>query len=186
MARSGLNFFFSSELSYSSASPQVTASRVFHVHPSDRQKSLAKPVFIGENIHVCLSQDSPHHPRKIRTHWPVKQGSGKLECFRASDAPLGHLAIFGLVGSVGESPITWWRSSHSERRDASWRSSVRWRSDSSLKRRASLSASPSLCGVRFGFFGAGFVLGACYPRVNAAWRSVLSHGPAAGRRHSRL
>src|SRR5215831_1493370 len=72
-AQIGLYFFFSSELSYSPASPQVTASRVFHVHSSDRQKPLAKPVFIGENIGVCLSQDSPHHPRKRSTDWPVKR-----------------------------------------------------------------------------------------------------------------
>src|SRR6516162_9786761 len=69
----GLYFFFSSELSYSPASPQVTASRVFHVHSSDRQKPLARPVFIGENIGVCLSQDSPQHPRKRSTDWPVKR-----------------------------------------------------------------------------------------------------------------
>src|SRR5215510_9378429 len=73
LAQIGLYFFFSSELSYSPASPQVTASRVFHVHSSDRQKPLAKPVFIGENIGVCLSQDSPHHPRKRSTDWPVKR-----------------------------------------------------------------------------------------------------------------
>src|SRR5215471_19996847 len=72
-AQIGLYFFFSSELSYSPAFPQVTASRVFHVHSSDRQKPLAKPVFIGENIGVCLSQDSPHHPRKRSTDWPVKR-----------------------------------------------------------------------------------------------------------------
>src|SRR5262245_51680675 len=72
-AQIGLYFFFSSELSYSPASPQVTASRVFHVHSSDRQKPLAKPVFIGENIGVCLSQDSPQHPRKRSTDWPVKR-----------------------------------------------------------------------------------------------------------------
>ena len=69
----GLYFFFSSELSYSPASPQVTASRVFHVHSSDRQKPLAKPIFIGENIGVCLSQDPPNHPRKRSTDWPVKR-----------------------------------------------------------------------------------------------------------------
>src|SRR5215470_16908930 len=72
-AQIGLHFFFSSELSYSPVSPQVTASRVFHVHSSDRQKPLAKPVFIGENIGVCLSQDSPHHLRKRITDWPVKR-----------------------------------------------------------------------------------------------------------------
>src|SRR5262249_8723078 len=73
LAQIRLYFFFSSELSYSPASPQVTASRVFHVHSSDRQKPLAKPVFIGENIGVCLSQDSPHHPRNRSTDWPVKR-----------------------------------------------------------------------------------------------------------------
>src|SRR5262249_53592442 len=80
-AQIGLYFFFSSELSYSPASPQVTASRVFHVHSSDRQKPLAKPVFIGENIGVCLSQDSPHHLRKRSTDWPVKRRYRKLTIY---------------------------------------------------------------------------------------------------------
>src|SRR5215471_17024904 len=79
-AQIGLYFFFSSELSYSPESPQVTASRVFHVHSPDRQKPLAKPVFIGENIGVCLSQDPPNHPRKRSTDWPVKRRCRKVEC----------------------------------------------------------------------------------------------------------
>jgi hypothetical protein len=69
----GLYFFFSSELSYSPVPPQVTASKVFHVHSSDRQKPLAKPVFIGENIGASLPQDPPNHPRKRSSEWPVKR-----------------------------------------------------------------------------------------------------------------
>src|SRR5262249_15833746 len=88
-AQIGLYFFFSSELSYSPASPQVTASRVFHVHSSDRQKPLAKPVFIGENIGVCLSQDSPHHLRKRSTDWPVKRRYRKLDL----RSPLGAVLL---------------------------------------------------------------------------------------------
>src|SRR5215831_18960991 len=93
-AQIGLYFFFSSELSYSPASPQVTASRVFHVHSSDRQKPLAKPVFIGENIGVCLSQDSPHHLRKRSTDWPVKRRYRKLHGRFGSAAQVSDIPTF--------------------------------------------------------------------------------------------
>src|SRR5215467_8975491 len=88
-AQIGLYFFFSSELSYSPASPQVTASRVFHVHSSDRQKPLAEPVFIGENIGVCLSQDSPHQPGKEARIGRLNAVIGEMElgkpCVRLID-----------------------------------------------------------------------------------------------------